>query len=262
VKKGSNIVKISKKIISILVSLMVITCISSQVFASDIRIGTTSQMTGSTRSNELYDLSISTSDSDVMISEPMTYEEIASSMANDEGISIYQAKKRLGKPNYVSPSILDIDGQFAKPSATAASYTYSYRTLSKSFWISTAVYNDYAVKVNYYCYTVQSQQGLAIITTLNASIDRSHSCVRLGFGGIPYVTTISKQFSGTLYYNMENCYTIYMILNCDFFNNGNTTFGTGLAIGVGESCTISFSVSYSSSWYAYAYKTGSIVTAH
>jgi hypothetical protein len=259
--KGSNIVKINKKIISLIVSLLVIICISSQVFAANNKMGTNSQMTGSTSSDELYDLSISTSDSDVMISEPMTYEEIASVMANDEGISISQAKKRLGKPNYVSPSILDIDGQFAKSSATAASYTYSYRTLSKSFWIST-VYNDYALKVNYYCYTVQSQQGLAIITTLNASIDRSHTCVRLGFGGIPYVTTISKQFSGTLYYNMENCYTIYMILNGDFFNNGTTTFGTGVAIGVGESCTISFSVSYSSNWYAYAYKTGSIVTAH
>lgn len=61
----------------------------------------------------------------------------------------------------------------------------------------------------------------------------------------------SKQFSGSLYYNLEAGNQFYWDLNGDFYNNGTTTYSYGGSVGVNGAASTSFSVAYASNHYAY-----------
>lgn len=79
---------------------------------------------------------------------------------------------------------------------------------------------------------------------LNVDMDRA-----AGFG-------TSKAFGGTVYTILEDAGTIYWMVNGDFFGQGSTTVNTGVDIGVSQFATVNFSVSYSSSHYAYCNQSG------
>lgn len=64
---------------------------------------------------------------------------------------------------------------------------------------------------------------------------------------------MSKQFSGTVYANLEDASTIFYTVEGFFFNNGTTTGGGGVSIGVGQSASVNFSVSGSTNHYSYCY---------
>ena len=51
---------------------------------------------------------------------------------------------------------------------------------------------------------------------------------------------MSKQFSGSLYVNLEQADRIFYIINGDFFDNGTTTLSGGLNIGIGEGASAKF----------------------
>lgn len=81
------------------------------------------------------------------------------------------------------------------------------------------------------------------VEILNVSMNRANK----GTGS-------SKQFSGSIYYKLENPTTLNVEINGDFFNNGTTTISGGGSIGLSEFAKIEFSVSYSSNFYEYFYK--------
>lgn len=62
--------------------------------------------------------------------------------------------------------------------------------------------------------------------------------------------TTTKQFAGTLKYNLETGNSLYWDLNGDFYNNGTTTLSGGVSIGIGGSSTISFNASVTSGYYS------------
>lgn len=69
----------------------------------------------------------------------------------------------------------------------------------------------------------------------------------------PLLPTLTKGFQGTIYYNLENFYTIFYRVNGDFTNNEPTTFTGGGEIGFGENATISFTASYTDGIFEYYY---------
>lgn len=136
----------------------------------------------------------------------------------------------------------DILEEVIRNDMTRGASPYDYFT----FYTSCQVTSTYVCKPYFYTYTYfggASHEPTKFIKILNANIDRNY-----------YGT--SKQFGGTLYYNLESSSTIYWDVNGDFFNNGTTTFAAGASIGVGESTSISFSISNSSNHFAYCHKTG------
>lgn len=65
---------------------------------------------------------------------------------------------------------------------------------------------------------------------------------------------ISKEFNGVLYYNLESGNRLYWDLNGNFYNHGSTEISLGIEIGIGGGASTNFSVSSSSSHYAYCHK--------
>lgn len=86
-----------------------------------------------------------------------------------------------------------------------------------------------------------SQDHTRMFRILNVVFDRSNV---LSSGG-------TKQFSGNIYTNLEANDRIYYSVDGDFYENGSTTCQTGVNIGIGESVSISASVSSTSNHFAY-----------
>lgn len=164
--------------------------------------------------------SISINDDDVVESKLLTYDELVNEVVKNENLSVEDAKKFLGVNDKLR------NGEYYR------TYTYTVQVTSA-----------YKPTVVFYCKTSEWNNYRGIISVLNTSLNRSYN-------------GLSKQFSGTLYTNLENAYTIYFELNGDFYNNGTTTFSGGGEIEVGGKSTINFGVSYATNHFSYCYKTG------
>lgn len=77
---------------------------------------------------------------------------------------------------------------------------------------------------------------------LNVVFDRNNAIS-------PY--SLVKQFDGNVYVNLEANDRIYYSVDGDFYNTGTTSFNGSVSVGVGESVNVGFSVSTSSSYFAY-----------
>lgn len=116
----------------------------------------------------------------------------------------------------------------------------TYRVISSTFDV-TSVYRP---SLEFYCQTSEwSGSFRSIEKILNIGMNR-------------YSNNRSKQFNGSVYANLEDPNRIYWIVNGNFYDNGTTSVNGGVNIGIGEKSSVNFSVSYSSNYYAYAYKTG------
>lgn len=167
-------------------------------------------------------------ENDIKMSKVLTYDELISIIAEEDGISIDEAKNIVGPENIKYTK----DGKEIRA---------TYRTLSASVDV-TPVYRP---TLNWYCETSESSSGgfRGILKILKVSLNRSYN-------------GLSKQFSGDIYSKLENPNKIYYILNGDFYNNGTTTSSGGVNISVGGGASVSFSVSYASNHFTYSYKTG------
>ena len=94
--------------------------------------------------------------------------------------------------------------------------------------------------MRFYCETIESGWFRAIKKILRVDMIR-------GYKGL------SKQFSGSVYVNLEDPNKIFYIVNGDFYNNGSTTYEGGVSIGVGKYALVSFKSSSASSHYQYRY---------
>lgn len=178
------------------------------------------QANASTIESNTIKSSISINDENVVESKILTYDELVNEVVKNEGLSVEDAKKFLGITGK------ERNGQY-------------YRTYTGEVTVT----STYKPSVVFYCKTSEWNNFRGILSILNSSLNRSYN-------------GISKQFSGTLYTNLESAASIYYELNGDFYNNGTTSYSGGYEIGVGETSKISFSVSYTSSHFIYAYKTG------
>lgn len=193
---------------------------------------------------------------DSEISEVMTYDEMVTTMAKNENITIDEAIKILG-PEEVRPyekvvneiskntnlSYEDasklINPNLIKETRSGKVVRATYRNITRTITVS----NIYKPKLVWYCETDESGQFRAIRKIKNTSMNRSYNGT-------------SKQFSGKVYTNLEDPNRIYYEVNGDFYNNGTTTVSGGTEISVGKSGTANFSVSYSSNHFKYHYSTG------
>ncbi|MGL4571007.1 MAG: hypothetical protein ACRCVJ_08075 [Clostridium sp.] len=157
-------------------------------------------------------------------SDVLNYDELIAMVSEKENMTIEEAKKFIGPEKIIK----DSSGK-----ATRA----TYRTYHSSVWIA----SNYSAYPTFYCETSEWGNYRGIVKILNSSLNRNHN-------------GSSNQFSGTLYINLENANTIYYELNGDFFNNGTTTVSGGANIGVGQSGTLSFSLSYASNHFKYINK--------
>ena len=194
---------------------------------------------------------------DVSISEVMTYDEIVKQIADDENISVEEAKALIGEEPWrpydeVVREISDnenisieeakelINNKEVKNTREGLLVrANTYRTLKTSVTVTTT----YKPTINWYCSTSESGNFHGIVKIIRTSLNRSYN-------------GISKQFSGELYSKLEQSDRIYYELNGDFYNNGTTTVsGTGSA-EMNKVGSVSFSVSYASNHYKYCFKTG------
>jgi len=157
---------------------------------------------------------------DVVISDVLSFDELVEIIAQDKNISIDQAKneimasqrKKLSKGNRVLTSSELENMIMAK----------TYRTIERTI--------DYwKPKVRFYVETSEWGSYWGILQIVDSTLIREYLYV-------------SKQFSGTLFVNLESAYMIYYYVNGDFYDNGTTTQTAGFSIGVGEYLTIEYSV--------------------
>lgn len=166
-------------------------------------------------------VSLSIYDDQMIESEVLTYNDLIQEVMKNEKLTEAEAKEFIG-----------ISEQRSVAKATYRTYSYQVTVTA-----------GYKPKVVFYCETSEGGNFRGIVSVLNSSLNREYS-------------GISKQFSGTLYTNLESAASIYFELNGDFYNNGTTTVSGGAQIGVGEKSNVNFSVSYASNHFKYCYQTG------
>ncbi|MGM9903752.1 MAG: hypothetical protein ACI32O_07460 [Enterococcus sp.] len=172
--------------------------------------------------------SINTSESQLIVSDVLTYEQMIKEIAYDYGISEEQAQIQIGYTE-------DMAQKAIQEKAT-------FRTLSQMFTVNTS----YKPTMRFYCETSESGSFRAIKKILEVNMIR-------GYNGL------SKQFTGNVYVNLEDANRIFYIVNGDFYNNGTTSWNAGVSIGVGGSATVKFGISGASSHYQYRYVESRIV---
>jgi len=94
--------------------------------------------------------------------------------------------------------------------------------------------------MRFYCQTDESGNFRAIKKILNIEMIR-------GYQGK------SKQFNGNTYVKLEDANRIFYSVNGDFYNNGTTTYSSGVSIGIGKNSSVKFGVSNASNHYKYRY---------
>ena len=160
--------------------------------------------------------------SDVTIIFHETVQDYIHSISNDENLT---------------QDVKDFLIEDAYRESRERSNDYIYSTLRFDVTV-TNLYHCYPYFYTKFYYPSQSVSPDAMVEVKYANIDRDYQGV-------------SKQFSGTLYYNLETSRKLYWDLNGDFYDNGTTTISSGISIPVGGTNTATFSVSYASNHYKY-----------
>ena len=166
--------------------------------------------------------SVFADDTNTIVSETMTAQQLVNQYATDYDITLEQASDLLGINLYERSS-------------------QTYRTISTQITVT----NSYKPSISFYCETSEYGTYHGIIRILRTEINRNYN-------------GMSKQFSGSLYVNLEQADRIFYIINGDFFDNGTTTLSGGLNIGIGESASVNLGGSYVYNHYKYVYHEGRV----
>lgn len=181
--------------------------------------------------------------SDVIISEVLTFDELLEKIARDKGISESQAKKEFLTKYGKSQRSKQGNARLAESDILVMAQSATYRTISKAvneWWY-------YQPTILWYCETSEWGSYWGIVKVVDTTLNRAY----LG---------VSKQFSGTLYTNLESASKIHYYLNGDFYDNGTTTYTGGGEIGISGTASLNFSVSYATNHFGYMYYSGDIIT--
>lgn len=169
-----------------------------------------------------------TSDTNTEISEVLTFDELVKEIANDQGISEIQAARQVISSRKSSNNL----------NRSISPYAATYRTVRTTFTVT----STYKPSLNFYCETSEGGSFRGIIQIVNVGMNRAH----LGTGK-------SKQFAGTVFTKLEDPNRIYWIVNGDFYDNGTTTGGGSVNIGLGKFANVAFNISHASNHYKYIY---------
>ena len=140
--------------------------------------------------------SVFADDTNTIVSGTMTAQQLVNQYATDYDITLEQASDLLGINLYERSS-------------------QTYRTISTQITVT----NSYKPSISFYCETSEYGTYHGIIRILRTEMNRNYN-------------GMSKQFSGSLYVNLEQADRIFYIINGDFFDNGTTTLSGGLNIGI------------------------------
>ena len=195
-----------KKIIVILVAVLFV-IFPSGVFADEVNNSNT------------FKLDINSSD--VEISEPMTFDELVISFANNEGVTVDEAKALLG-----------ISSAQESYNINSARAKQTFRTISQTLNVS----NEYKPKINFYIETDESRYYGFIKEVKWVNFNRIYN-------------DISYFYDGTLYCNLEDVTTIYYTMDGDWFLNGKQSAAIDLNLKVNESISVGITSTYSSEHY-------------
>lgn len=218
-----------KKIMCLTLAMLLVACASLTIVASaeTLTPANDSVITGIINVEDLEN------DPDVVVSEPMTYEEMVSQYAKNTGKTYDEA-------------IAEMPGEVR---STRAAKAKTYRTFS----VLITVTSSYRPSIDYYCETSEGGNFFNINKIYAVELNR-------GYNGI------SKQFDGTIKSWLRSAISIEYIINGDFYNNGTTTKtgGVNLNLGINELASVSFSASIAntSNHYKYCYESGTKVFGH
>lgn len=162
-------------------------------------------------------------DSETTVSEVMTFDEIVSLIAEENGISERDAQEAV-----VGDDVPNLNKAIAK----AGSSDDTYRTLTNQFTVD----SYYKPSMRFYCKTSESGNFHGIIKILNIDMSRSYN-------------NLSYVYAGSSYTKLENASTIHYQLDGDFYYNGTTTVNGGVDIGIGKGASINFGGSYTTNHY-------------
>ena len=162
-------------------------------------------------------------------SEILTYEELVRYHAEKKGLSEQEAISDLAQKGIVE--------QNGNSRATGTRY--------QIFTQSVKVNASYKPEIDFYCEVSYWNSYWGIVGIYNVELNRTYN-------------GMTKRFDGTVKYWLRSAYQIEWVINGDFYNYGTTTTSIGGTVNVGESGTLSCSVSSSSNFYATVYKNGTL----
>lgn len=178
--------------------------------------------------------SVRISDSEnTSVSGPMTLSEIAQVYARNNEVSLDTAME-----------LFSTEGLIGMDSVSSTQRTY--RVLSVNINVESEDGDEtFSPRIDFYCETSESGNYWGILNVYDMELVRRDSSGK------------TKQFSGDLKMWLRSAYEIEFVINGDFYNNGTTTktVGFGLSIGIGDSASVSFQASSttSSNHFAYCY---------
>lgn len=182
-------------------------------------------------------------DEGTVTSEVLTFDELIEIIAQDNKISETEAANLIAKQY----SDNNHNNKNQKSTNLKSLRSSTFRTVTSRFTVT----DVYKPSLKFYCETSECISTWGILKILNVTMNRE---------SVIYNMSVVKQFSGTVYTNLESNSKIHWIVNGDFFNNGTTTVGAGGQIGIGGCLTLSFNISHASNYYEYCYQTGDYTT--
>ncbi|MGN7300339.1 hypothetical protein [Ferdinandcohnia sp. SAFN-114] len=222
-----------KQIFVTLVVLGSIFMFSQGAFANEVESNSDGTIIGETN--------VLNPDSNTEISEVLTFDELVNEISINEGITKSEAANQI-KASF-APNQSKFGSSLSASSLDAVVTAATYRTISAQFTVN----SFYKPSLRFYVQTSEGGGYWGIVKILNVGMNRDY----YGY---------SKQYSGTVYSNLETAARIFWIVNGDFYDYGTTTSNGGVDIGIKQFATVKFSVSKANNHYAYVYKEGRVIT--
>lgn len=216
-----------KRVITVLLIALIAFNVGMPAFASTVETDESFEATGN----------ISIVDESSSVSEVLTFDELVDEIAADTGKTVDQVESDIIASKSAEMRKTADSKEISNAEIEIIARSASYRSITDQFTV-TSTYKPY---VKFYCETSEGTYYWGILEILNVGMDREYN-------------STTKQFGGTVYVNLENAYTIFWIVNGDFYNNGTTTSSGGVNVGVGDYASVGFDASYTSSHYAYCYE--------
>ncbi len=133
----------------------------------------------------------------LMVSKPMTFDELVTKYADDTGLTFAESRDVLS--SQMSSEVLTEPGKGDE-----------YRMIGTTIEVT----NDYLPTLNFYCLVNSDRYYGFIKEVLGAALDRNYN-------GTIY------RFDGSIYYNLENPTTLYYLVNGDWNENKISIFISG-----------------------------------
>ncbi|WP_458126036.1 hypothetical protein [Paenibacillus sp. Z3-2] len=168
---------------------------------------------------------------EVVVSEVMTFDELAAEMAKNKGITEVEAQQIILKNSTDnSKSLNRTNNSEGVVSAKAA----KFRTIKQYL----PEFRGYTPSLEFYCETNESGSFRGIVKILNTDLNP-----------LSYVREdvyVAKTFVGTVYVNLENANKIHYIVKGSFYNKGGVSSVTGnVGLSLGGATTLGISATVS-----------------